>query len=871
MSGQLTVYLGMCAGVGKTYAMLRKAHELKNAGADVVVGFVETHGRVHTEALLEGLAILPTKVYRHQDRDFAELDLDAILERRPHTVVVDELPHSNVPGSRHDKRYRDVQELVGAGINVLTAMNIQHLESLAESVLAITGQRIRETVPDSVLDAPTEVILVDIGVDELLKRLDEGKIYGANKIAKAKEHFFQPSSLMALRELALRKTANTVDSKLASEATLNNAAGDFRAKEKLLVALGPSPYSAQVLRWAKHLASQQKADLVAVSIRTMRPFTAEEEQRISRVTDLARELGAEVVWSTSDDIPTAILRTAVEHRVTQIVVGKSRGVRSFAGFRRESLVDVLMRLSGTVDIHAVQVGQDSAPVVPTTTAGAPQQHTVREYVLATCGVVVAAFIASVASYAFGYQAIGLMLLLAVVVAGLYLRRGPLLYMAGATAVLWNFLFIEPRFTLWISNPADAVLIALYFATALVAGSLTNTIRSQITTVIRKEESATALYRLARDLATATSYAAVEHAIQSFLRHSGAAESRLLIANSNDNSELTFDGAILEDQLAAKEYAVALWAFRNRTPAGRHTQTLSAAYFHCRPLVSASATTGILAVHFQEPVLSAETETLLETATRLVSVVVDRLRAVEENKAAQLREESKNLERALFDSISHELRTPIAVITAASSQMELPEQGVCGHHHLVQAIREAALRLNALVDNLLNMSRLRAGRVEPVYTWCDIDEAIDAARALVAAERNVEVEADDAMPFVYTDEGLVIQSVAILLHNAVAHTQNDVRIVITRTITQQGMLCVSVCDEGPGIPDEQIETITKPFVRGHAAAAGGTGLGLAIVAGFAKSMGGHLEIRNRPSGGLQASILVPSQVSESPIPEGWTAE
>lgn len=871
MFGQLTVYLGMCAGVGKTYAMLRKAHELKNAGADVVVGFVETHGRVHTEALLEGLPTVPTKIYRYQGKDFAELDVDSILERRPHTVVVDELPHSNVPGSRHDKRYRDVQELVAAGINVLTAMNIQHLESLAESVLSITGQRIRETVPDSVLEAPTEIILVDIGVDELLKRLDEGKIYSADKIAKAREHFFQPSSLMALRELALRKTANTVDSKLASEVSVNNAVGDFRAKEKLLVALGPSPYSAQVLRWAKHLASQQKAELVAVSIRTMRPFTADEEQRISRVTDLARELGAEVVRSTSDDIPTAILRTAAEHRVTQIVVGKSRGVRSFAGFRRESLVDVLMRLSGTVDIHAVQVGQDSAPVVSAALAGAPPQHTAREYVLATCGVVVAAFIASVASYAFGYQAIGLMLLFAVVVAGLYLSRGPLLYMAGATAVLWNFLFIEPRFTLWIYNPADAVLIALYFATALVAGSLTNTIRSQITTVIRKEESATALYRLARDLATATSYRAVEDAVQSFLRHSGAVESGLLMANSHGELDPAFVGAAAGDQLAAKEYAVALWAFRNRTPAGRHTQTLSAARLHCRPLMSAEAATGVLAVHFSEPLLSAETETLLDTATRLMSVVVDRLRAVEESRAIQLREESKNLERALFDSLSHELRTPIAAITTASSQLELTGQGLSGHHTLVLAIRKAALRLNALVDNLLNMSRLKAGRVEPTCTWCDVDEVIDTALSLVATERHVEVEANAAIPFVYTDEGLVVQSVAILLHNAVVHTQNDARIVIARSITKQGMLCISVCDEGPGIPAQQIETITKPFVRGHAASAGGTGLGLAIAAGFAKALGGDLDLRNRHSGGLQASILVPAKVSESPIPEGWSVE
>jgi two-component system, OmpR family, sensor histidine kinase KdpD len=502
--GKLKVFFGMAPGVGKTYAMLEAARREQAAGRDVVIGYVETHERKETEALTEGLPVVPRASTEYRGIALTEMDLDAVLERRPQLALVDELAHTNSPGSRHPKRYQDVLELLDAGIDVFTTLNVQHVESRAEAVHQITGVNIRETLPDTALDN-AEFELVDLPPEELRARLSAGKVYLPEYARAAQDHFFRAGNLAALRELALRFAAEQVGQDVLAYRQSYRVADPWKSGQRLVVAVSPSPTSAALVRWTRRLAGELQAPWMAVYVELPRPLAEEEQARLARHLVLARELGAEVITTTDDDVVRGLLRTAREQNATQLVVGKPVGWRALELLRGGSLLNRLIRESGHIDIHAVRADGEAAPL------GSPvaprlDGSDARGYLVALAAVAAVTALNALLQRQLGYQSLALAYLLSVVVLAMFVGRGPTLAAATLTALLWNFLFVPPLFTFRISGATDTMLFFTYFVVALAMGNLTARLRAQQKAERRREERATALYLLTRELANASDFA-----------------------------------------------------------------------------------------------------------------------------------------------------------------------------------------------------------------------------------------------------------------------------------------------------------------------------------------------------------------------------
>ncbi len=863
--GRLKVFFGMCPGVGKTYAMLRAAQAERADGTDVVVGVVETHGRQETEALLAGLAEVPRRRVEYRGTTLPEFDLEAVLARRPRLVLVDELAHTNAPGSRHPKRWQDVLELLDAGIDVVTTLNVQHIESRADAVRQITGATVHETVPDSVFDAADEVELVDLTPEALRERLAEGKVYLGERAAAARDGFFQEPHLAALRELALRFTAERVERQVRALRAGAPRHTVWRSGERLLVAVGPSPFSTQLVRWTRRLAAAQGAPWLAVFVEASRPLTAEARQLLDKNLALARELGAEVVHTHDDDVPAALVRVALAHNATQIVVGKPRGPRWLELVRGGSLVDRLLRRGGNIDIYVVPA--EPAPRGRRLFAPhAPTGETAADYGLAA-GAVAAVTTAGWLLPEKYYLAVGLVYLLAVITLSLRIGRGPVFAAGVLSAVAWNFFFIPPRFTFAVGKLEDALLLGTYLVVALVAGQLTARIRLQARQERLREERATALVQLTRALAEART---LDEAVFAGLRQTDAlfgAQSALLLGGP-DAGGLTphFAGSFTMDEGAL---GVADWVWRHRRPAGRFTDTLAGAEGFFVPLVREEKAVGVFAVRVPaEAQLTLAQRDLLEVFARQLAQTVERehLRAASERET--LLAESEKLHRTLLDSVSHELRTPLAVITGAAES--LADADAAGQRALAGEIRTAARRLNRLVGNLLDQTRLESGALKPRLDWCDardlINAAAESARDALAA-RPLEVAVPDDFPPVRADFALTEQALANLLLNAARHTPAGSPVRVAAGFEPGGARVVfAVADRGPGVPAELRARLFRKFARGESAQAGGLGLGLAIVRGFVAAQGGDVAVGDAPGGGAVFTIYLPHVAPQSPPAE-----
>ena len=853
--GHLKVFLGMCPGVGKTFAMLRAAHEELRDGAGVVVGLVETHGRVETEALLTGLTVLPRKVVEYRGTQLTETDLEAILALKPRLVLMDELAHTNAPGSRHAKRWQDVVELLEAGINVFTTLNVQHVESRADAVRQISGATVHETVPDSVIDLAGEIELIDLTPAALRERLREGKVYLGSRAVAAQENFFQESNITALRELALRFTAERVDSQLRELRAGSAKRIVWRSGERLLVAVGPSPFSTQLVRWTRRMAAALGAPWVAVHIESSVPLAVEEQRLLDKNLALARELGAEIAVTHDDDVAAALVRVALYHNATQIVVGKPRVRRLNDLLRGGTLVDRLIRQGGNIDIYVVPAETDKRPrrllTIDRSLRSSPQ-----EYGLAA-GTVAVITMLGLLLPADTYLAVGLVYLLAVIILSLRVGRGPVLAVGVLSALTWNFLFIPPRYTFYISKVEDATLFGTYFVVALVTGHLTSRIRAQSHNERRREERATALFELTRALSAAQT---LDDAIFAALRQADElfqAKTALLLA---DGTGVTphFSGSF---NLGDKERGVADWVFRNRRPAGRFTDTLpgSAAYYV--PLVREDKALGVLGIAVPEgQTLSLAQRDLLEAFARQLALNVESEALREAGEREKLLAESDKLHRVLLDSVSHELRTPLAVITGSLENLTGAAPGL--QADLIAEGRAAARRLNRLVGNLLDQTRLESGTLKPRLDWCDAHDLVNAAlegtRDALAAHP-LESDVPDDMPPIRADFALMEQALANLLLNAARHTPAGTPVFLTAGVERDGhRVFFTVADQGPGFPLEMRERLFKKFERGDAARAGGLGLGLSIVRGFVVAQGGDIMVGANPGGGAVFTIYLPYQ-------------
>ncbi len=856
--GSLKIFFGMCPGVGKTYAMLRAAQQELKDGTDLLVGIVETHGRVETETLLAGLPVVPRKQIDYRGIKVTEMDLDALLARqpRPRHVLVDEFAHTNAEGSRHPKRYQDVVELLDAGIDVFTTLNVQHIESRADAVRQITGATVHETVPDSVFELADQIELIDLTPEALRERLSEGKVYLANRArAAAADGFFKDTHLTALRELALRFVAERVEKRLRELRATSPLKTVWRSGERLLVAVGPSPSSLQLVRWTRRMAAAQGASWIAVSVESSRALLPEDQRRREQNLALASELGAEIVVTHDENIAAALVRVALQNHATQIVVGQSRNPSWLDLIRGGNLVDRLLRISGSIDIYVVPSERLAEKPGLRIDWQAAAHSPAREYydVLTTIGVLTAAswFIVPYT----GYLSVGLLYLLAVIVLSLRVGRWPVLVAGVLSALTWNFLFIPPLFTFVISKFEDGMMFATYFVVALVSGQLTGRFRAQARHERRREERATALFHLTQALSAARTlddavFAALRQADEIF-----GAKTALLIAD-NDTLTAHFAGSFT---ITEKERGVAEWAWRNRKKAGRFTDTLPSSQGFYLPLVRDDLTHGVLVISVpSDALLTLAQRELAESFASQLALVLEReqLRAVGEHE--KLLAESDKLHRALLDGVSHELKTPLAVIGAAAETFATADAPT--RENLVHEIRTATRRLNRLVTNLLDQTRLESGVLKPRLDWCDAHDLVNAALAGVIealADHPLETAVPADMPLFRADSALMEQIIANLLLNASLHTPSGTPIFLAAGVdTARARVFFTVADRGPGLPAAMRERLFQKFQRGDAARAGGLGLGLSIIRGFVSAQGGEVVAGENPGGGAVFTVYLP---------------
>jgi len=856
--GKLKVFFGMAPGVGKTYAMLEAARRELAAGRDVIIGYVETHGRKETDALTEGLLVIPRLTNEYRGVTLTEMDLDAVLARRPQLALVDEFAHTNAPGSRHPKRYQDVLELLDAGIDVFTTLNVQHVESRAEAVHQITGVTIRETLPDTALDG-ADFELVDLPPEELRARLAAGKVYLPESARAAQGHFFRPGNLSALRELALRFAAEQVGQDVLAYRQAQGIADPWKSGQRLLVAVSASPTSAALVRWTRRLAGELQAPWLAVYVELPQPLNPDEQARLSRHLALARELGAQVVTTTDDDVARGLLRVAREQNATQLVVGKPVGWRALDLLRGGSLLNQLIRESGHIDIHAVRAERE-APLLRRLATPRFNAGVARGYGVALGFVAGATGLNAILQQWLGYQSLALIYLLSVVVLAMFVGRGPTLAAATLTALLWNFFFVPPIFTFRITGITDVMLFCTYFVVALAMGHLAARLRAQQAAERRREQRATALYLLTRELAQASDFADLLAIIIREVGKATQAEAALSLPAETQSAPLTPYFASTW-AMPEKEQSVASWAFLHRQPAGRGTDTLPSAEGLHLPLLAGDRAVGVLSLRFRDPaLLRADQRDLLDAFVRQIALVLDRQRLRDAEQQAKLVAESERLSKTLLNSISHEIRTPIAAITSAASSLSEARHGGAGDFEqtMVGEIQEAARRLNRLVGNLLSMTRLESGHVKANLDWCDVADLVQVTLKDIGkdlAQHKVTVGMATGLPLVRMDFVLMQQVLTNLLLNAAVHTRPGTAVQVNAAI-EADTLALSVADNGPGLPPDALPLIFDKFYRAPAAPAGGTGLGLAIVKGFVEAQGGQVKAENRPSGGAVFTVRLP---------------
>lgn len=845
--GHLRVFLGMCPGVGKTYAMLKAAREQQNRDIRVLVGVVESHGRKETEDLLLDLEVLPKKKIQYKNSELLEMDLDRILNEKPDLVLVDELAHSNVPGSRHEKRYQDIEEILNAGINVYTTVNIQHIESRNDQIAQITEVKVRETVPDIVLEEADQVEVVDLAPSELLRRLKEGKVYLGERAEYAAQNFFREEKLTALRELALRFTAERVDKDLQDHMTIQGIEGPWNINERLLVAISHSPYSARLIRATKRMAGNLEAPWVALYVDTGERLNPEDQETLQKNLSLARDLGAEVVAMAGTNLVYAIQMVCRDKNVTQIVMGRPDR-RFFQDiFTRGTLLDQLVRTTSKIDVHVIRA--ERTPRYRGLYLRWPELKTgLLAYYNATWFLMAVSFFCYVLLPFVGYRALGSVFLLSILVVATLSTRGPILYAASVCAVVWNYFFIPPTFTFAISASEDVMMVLSFFVTALVGGLLTSRIRRQEEILQTREELTRHLYELGKNLSDAKDENGIVHHINSTIDKVFAGRSVVVLVGKDKKIDLPSHTKMNE-----KDFAVAMWTFEHGKPAGWSTQTLSASPCLCYPMKGNSGTVGVIALYpkAKDKVISPEQETFLDSAINQASVAVERLRFSETAQNAKLLEASEKLHQTLLNSVSHELRTPITTIIGASTALKDPKtfNDEKARFALTDELVRSAERLDRVVENLLDISRLEKGTLQLKKEWFEARDLIDEVKSSVANEL------DGRKINAAGELGLLLEGDFKLLHHALsnivlnsiryAKPHSDIEIEVE---SKPNVGFISVKDDGPGIPAGAETRIFEKFYRLPGTPAGGLGLGLSIVKNIFESHGGRVWAANRADGG-----------------------
>jgi two-component system sensor histidine kinase KdpD len=865
--GKLRIFFGAAPGVGKTYAMLEATRQRRAEGVDVMVGWIETHGRRETDALLEGLERIPPRLVSHRGLVLREFDLDAALARRPALLLVDELAHTNAPGSKHARRFQDVQELLDAGIDVYTTLNVQHIESLNDVVAQISSVLVRETVPDSVFEQADEVELVDITPDDLLRRLREGKVYVPAQAERAIENFFKKGNLIALRELALQRTAERVDAQMTRWKRDEGIVQPWPARERILVAIGPAPQSANLLRAGYRMANRLGAPWIVLWVETpaSHRLPPDDQERIQQHLTLAEQLGAETIVLAAERVGETVLQLARQRNVTRILVGKPTHAR-WHDRLRGSLVDELVRGSGPIDVIATR-GDDATPArLHPVSERAPLP--MAEYLQAATTVLAATAVCWFTRQIFDLADQAMIYLLSVLYVASRSARGPALFASLASVAALDFFFVPPYFTFAVSDVRYLVTFAVMLVTGVLVSSLTVRIRSQAAAARERERRTAVLYALTRSFAFRRAVDEIAEAAAAHVEVLFEAKAAVLLAD-RPGSLVVHAGAEHPFVREERELTVARWVFEHGRPAGSSTDTLPGVQGLYLPLVGGTRTLGVLGIDIgrrPEP-LNASQRQILDVFVKQAALALERALLADETEQARVAAETERLRSTLLATMSHDLRTPIAAITGAATSL-LDESAALPSHerrNLLETIREEADRLNRIVRDLLDLNRIESGAVAVRKEWCPLEEIVGSALVRlddILSGREVEVKLPSPLLLVPVDPVLMEQVLTNLLENAAKYTPPGSPITIEADSVNGGVM-VSVSDRGPGIPIEDIDRIFEKFHRlsGDGSVAG-TGLGLAICRAILMAHGGRIWAENREGGGACFRFLLPV---EEPAP------
>lgn len=876
--GRLKIFFGAAAGVGKTYAMLLAARERRTENLDVVVGLVETHGRHETQILLEGLEVIPTRQISYKGTTLQEFDIDAALKRCPAIILVDELAHTNAPGCRHPKRWQDIHELLEAGIDVYTALNVQHLESLNDDVGQISGIRVWETVPDTVFEDADEIELVDLPPDELLLRLKEGKVYLPQQVQHAIQNFFRKGNLIALRELALRQTASRVDAQMLDYRE-NNAIRDvWQVGERILVCIGPNSLAERLVRAGKRLASGLRADWIVAYVETpeLERLAAEKRDSVLRILRLAEQLGAKTITLSSPTMSEAIIRFARERNINKILIGKP----SRRGWRRwllGSVVDELISHAHNINIYLLgsphlgdqdELENDSAlfkkNALPGLTQRLPSKarKRYRGYAWAVATTLLSTSIAHAMHGRLEQANLVMVFLLGVVYVATRFGRGPSILASLLGVGIFDLMFVRPYYSFSVADSQYLVTLTAMLVIGIVISNLMANVRSQAKVAGHRERRASVLYDISKDLASSQTEedvvrTAVKHLYSEF-------SSRNVILFPDDNGRLIYPKHhAMSQSLRNTDLSVAQWVFDHNEMAGQGTNTLPGSQAIYFPICNEDQVQGVLAllpVNLRR-VFLPEQQRLLETFLRQIGQALARIRFAEQAKLSHLQIEAERLRNSLLSAISHDLRTPLATIIGSASTLAEDD----GHlrqldkQELSRAIVDEAERMSSLVNNILDMAKLEAGILELNKQWHPVEEIIGTVLTRMQKQligRRVKVKLPPGIPMVFVDAVMIEQVLINLLENAVRYTPAESDLEINAKLSEHTAE-ISVTDHGPGIQKGQEERLFQKFYQArHEAAQSGVGLGLAICRAIVEVHGGRIYANNSTEGGAVFTFVLP---------------
>lgn len=862
--GRLKIFLGYVAGVGKTYAMLEAAHQRKAQGVDVVVGYIETHKRIETEELVEGLEVLPRKQVEYHNVSLPEMDVDGVIARRPQLVLVDEFAHTNAPGSRHPKRFQDVQEILAAGIDVYTTLNIQHLESLNDIVAQVTGVIVRETIPDRVIDEASEIEVIDLPPDELLVRLQEGKVYVPDQAARAIQKFFRKGNLTALREMSLRRAAERVDDQMRAYMKTRAIQGIWAAGERLLVCISPSPLSERLVRTTRRLADELNAEWIALYVETPQfaSMSQEKRDRVANILQLAEDLGARSYTlsssSSMDSVSQTVIDFAHKNNITKIVMGKPLRPR-WQELIRGSLVDKLIHKSGDIDVYVVTSADK--PSAPAEESPLHLHSPVGRYLWSLVMVALATGAGMLIGGRIEATNLVMVYLLAVVIAAVYLGRGPAIFASFLGVLTFDFLFVHPFYTFVVSDTEYIITFIGLFLVGVVISQLTARASEQAQAAREREAETAELYDLSRDLASS---ADVESILSVLQKHLEQTFSRTIAVLLPEGNHLVTRAVSNNMTLNDEELAVADWVYRHAEPAGRHTNTLPAAQLRYLPLKTSKRVVGVLGVGKPNTIntdLTSAQRRLMEAFANQGAQAIERALLEEQNRQIALLQSAEKLQNALLNSISHDLRTPLVAITGALSALDenFSELDENTRSALIENARGESERLNRLVGNLLNMTRIESGAIKLHLEPGDVQDLIGTAIEQLGkrADRNqIKVDVPASFPLVPMDFTLMVQVIVNLLENAIKYSPEDSLIEVIAS-SDGSKARLKVMDLGVGIPSDDLLRVFDKFYRVQRPEnVSGTGLGLSISKGIVDAHGGQIHALNRKGSGTILEVELP---------------